>query len=109
MKFINDVINDKIVIYRNKKDNIIDKLVELKYKMIIDKNITEKYSIENNKTGFNYLINMPLYNLTEEKMLELNNSILELQKKYDILDSSSIEEIWLSEIYSLKKEYLKLK
>ena len=109
MKFINDVINDKIVIYRNKKDNIIDKLVELKYKMIIDKNITEKYSIENKKTGFNYLINMPLYNLTEEKMLELNNSILELQKKYDILDSSSIEEIWLSEIYSLKKEYLKLK
>ena len=109
LNFINDVINDKIVIYRNKKDNIVNELIKLKYKMIIDKNINDNYTVENKKTGFNYLINMPLYNLTEEKMNELQNTINDLEYKYNKLNESTIESIWLNELNRLKKEYLKLK
>jgi DNA topoisomerase-2 len=108
-KFINDVINENILIYRNKRENIINKLIELKYNMIIDKNITNNYNDINKKSGFNYLINMPLYNLTEEKLEELNETIKNLQDRFDKLNNSSIESIWLKELSILKKEYLKLK
>ena len=37
MRFIEDVIGEKIVIYRNKREKIIQSLVENKYLMIIDK------------------------------------------------------------------------
>jgi DNA topoisomerase-2 len=106
MKFINDVINDKIIVYRNKKENIINKLIELNYIMLIDKEIT-KYSENNKNIGFNYLINMPLYHLTEDKINELNNEIKDITQKYDALKNKTIEDIWLEELEILKQEYIK--
>jgi len=83
---------------------IIQSLVENKYLMIIDKNLSFNYKNENIKTGFNYLINMPLYHLTDEKIIELENIITDLQKQYDELNIKTIEEIWLNELKELKKK-----
>ena len=44
--------------------------------------INTKYNLENVKTGFNYLIQIPLYHLSEEKIVELENIITDLQKQY---------------------------
>jgi len=108
MRFINDVINDNIVIYRNKKDNIIKKLVDMKYPMVINKELTDEYNDTNNAIGYNYLVNIPLYHLTEEKIKELQETINNIQQKYDTLYNSSIEYIWLSELDTLEKEYNKI-
>ena len=101
--FIEDVIDEKIIIYRNSKDNIIQKLIEMKYSMIIDTKIENEYNSENIKTGFNYLINIPLYHLTDEKIIELENIIIDLQNRYDELNMKTIEGIWLNELKELKK------
>ena len=108
MRFINDVINDNIVIYRNKKDNIIKKLVDMKYPMIINKELSDEYNDTNKAIGYNYLVNIPLYHLTEEKIKELQETINNIQQKYDTLYNSSIEDIWLSELDTLEKEYNKI-
>ena len=39
------------------------------------------YTIEKCKTGYNYLIQIPLYHLSEEKIVELNGEIERLQKR----------------------------
>ena len=104
MRFIEDVINDKIVIYRNSKNNIIQKLIEMKYSMIIDTKIENEYNSENIKTGFNYLINMPLYHFTEDKIDELKKLLDELQLEYDTLNKQTIEEIWMNELNILIKK-----
>ena len=65
--------------------------------MIIDKKIVNNYNSENTKTGFNYLIQIPLYHLSEEKIVELENIITDLQNRYDKLNMKTIEEIWLNE------------
>ena len=57
MKFIKDVMDEKIVIYKNSKKNIVEELIKLEYKKI--------------EGSYNYLINMPLYNFTIEKIQEL--------------------------------------
>lgn len=107
MKFINDVINNKITVYRNKKENIINELIKLNYIMLIDKEIIVEYNENNKTTGFNYLINMPLYHLTEDKIDELKHDIKDITNKYDALKNKTIENIWLEELEILKQEYKK--
>ena len=103
LRFIEDVIDEKIIVFRKKKDTIIESLKGLEYPMIIDKKINTKYNLENVKTGFNYLIQIPLYHLSEEKIVELENIITDLQNRYDELNMKTIEEIWFDELKELKK------
>ena len=72
--------------------------------MIIDKKIVTDYNAENIKSGFNYLIQIPLYHLSEEKIVELETIIKDLQNRYDELNLKTIEEIWSDELKLLKKE-----
>ena len=62
------------------------------------------YNSENMNSGFNYLIQIPLYHLSEEKIVELESIIKDLQNRYDELNLKTIEEIWLDELKLLKKE-----
>ena len=104
MRFIEDVIEEKIIVFRKKKEDIIESLKVLEYPMNIDKCLDDKYTIEKCKTGYNYLINMPLYHLSDEKIKELQRSIQELQGKYDTLNVKTIEQIWLEELKLLKEK-----
>lgn len=107
LKFIENVINKNIVVFNNKKENIIQKLIDMKYKMLIDKKLTDEYTDNNTHTGFNYLINISIYNFTKDKIDELNNQIKLLEVNYNDLNNKSIENIWLEELNELKKEYEK--
>ena len=80
-----DVINDKIVVFRQKKEVIVERLKDLEYPLNIDKCLDMKYSVEKCKTGYNYLINIPLYHLGIEKIDELKCEIDKLQCEYDAL------------------------
>ena len=104
LRFIEDVIDEKIVVFRKKRDIIIESLKDLEYPMIIDKKIVTDYNVENIKSGFNYLIQIPLYHLSEEKIVELETIIKDLQNRYDELNLKTIEEIWSDELKLLKKE-----
>ena len=63
INFINDFINKKIEI-SNKKSEIIEQLIKHDYKTISDLDPDSK---ESNENGFDYLLKMPIYNLTKEK------------------------------------------
>ena len=71
MRFITDVIDDKVIVFRNKRDTIVERLKELEYPLNIDKSLDTNYTIEKCKTGYNYLINIPLYHLSEEKRKQI--------------------------------------
>ena len=92
MKFIKDVMDEKIVIYKNTKKNIIEELIKLEYKKI--------------EGNYNYLINMPLYNFTIEKIQELSKVIDKLMNEYETLDKLSEKDIWKRELKELVK-YMK--
>ena len=102
MRFIDDVINDKIVVFRQKKEVIVERLKDLEYPLNIDKCLDMKYSVEKCKTGYNYLINIPLYHLGIEKIDELKGDIEKLQGEYDVLFKKTVEQIWLDELKLLK-------
>ena len=93
------IIEKKLVINNKKKVDIEDELEKLKFPKI-GKN---KDDIEGG--SYNYLLSMPIYNLTMEKIEELKNQKEEKETEYKTLENISIETLWVSELDKLEKEY----
>ena len=110
VRFILEFIEDKIKIAKQSKAKLIEQLVTRKYPNL---NLNDTQLVEMDTTeimkdnGYDYLIKMPIYNLTQERIDELMQDRDTIQDRYDKLQSLSIEEIWLGELKVLKNEYQK--
>lgn len=90
IKFIQDIIEDKLKIMNNKKQNIIEYL--------------ETNKFPHYDKSYDYLIKMPIYNLTFEKKEEL---IKEWQDKHMLLDNIEKESetnTWKNDLNALEKK-----
>ena len=94
VKFILMVIEDKIIIRKQKKAVLEEKLNELGFPILGEKN-------------YDYLLGMELWNLTFEKVEELKKKHKEKQSEYDTLKGLSPEDIWLGELQELEVAYNK--
>ena len=87
IQFIQLVINEKIIIFNKKKDFII--------KQISDHNLLK---IDN---SYNYLLDLKLWTLTAEKIQDLTDESIKMKKELDVLQKTSISQMWKSELMSL--------
>jgi len=94
MKFIEDVLEDKIVINRKKRTEIVEQLIKKKYP-------------EQNNDKYDYLLTMPIHSFTYEKIEELKEKINNKEKEINLLESKSEKEIWLDELNEFKQAYVK--
>jgi DNA topoisomerase-2 len=96
MKFINNVLENKIIVFKQKRENIIKRVQELGF---------PELATENNNESYDYITTLPLFSLTEEKVQELqnklDNKILELEK---IKSTTEIEQ-WKHELQELEIKY----
>ena len=53
------------------------------------------------ETSYDYLVQMPIYSMTKEKMDELKDKLDKKQFEYDTLFAKSIHSIWLEELNEL--------
>lgn len=105
MRFIQDVIDDKIVIYKQSKVSIIEKLRELEYPFFENGEIIEYDEKVKVKTEYNYLLNLAIHNFTSEKVDELENDIKTRRDEYDKLDAMDPKDIWKKELDELEEKY----
>ena len=63
---------------------------------------TKDKSIDNIGTDYDYLIKMPIYSLSQDKIDELQKELEKHTNEYNILENKSVKEIWLSELEELK-------
>ena len=86
--FIKGVIDNSILVSKKSKDQIVKQLKEIKDIVLVN-------------DSYDYLLKMPIYSLTTEKIKELN----ELYKKTEIslkeLSNSTIEDIWIKDLEEL--------
>ena len=95
MKFIEEVLDDKIVVYRKKRDDIIAQLVK------------KKYPIQDNDSKYEYLLSLPIHSFTYEKIEELKEKIKNKEDEIHKLDSKDEKELWEDELNELKDVYVK--
>ena len=99
IRFIIDVIEGKIKIMNIKLNVIADRLTELNYPKI-NTNENNDDDTEDIK-GYNYLIKMPISQLTMDRKIILEKEVLDLKNKLNKLKSTNIETIWLNELNEL--------
>ena len=115
IRFIIDVISGNIQIMNKKIVDIAKRLVELKYPRIsseyniddIAKDPNDDGNTEKNKDmkDFNYLLKMPISQLTYDRKIILEKEVDELNNNLKNLRNSRIEDIWMSDLIALENAW----
>jgi DNA topoisomerase-2 len=116
MRFILDVINGTIQIMNKKLSEVTQKLIELKYDPIVEENIDkdednlpeeniDKDAKEINYKNYNYLLKLPISQLTYDRKIILEKEFNEINDKLKILRNTNIEDLWLKDLTELEKEW----
>lgn len=130
VKFIQDVLDNKIIIYKKKRADIIATLKKLNYPKLsirldaldppnddiddsddkVEKNTDENTDeIKKKKRvyfkSYDYVTGMKLFSLTHEKIEELNKKLKDKKDERDDYNSTSESELWRRELLELKEYY----
>lgn len=113
MKFINDVIEENIIVFKQKKATIIARLEELEYpKFMPDKKLVKSDldddddDDEDSDVGnYDYLTSIKLFSLTYEKIAELQKLLDLKNEEFSVIKNTSEEQQWLKEIDEFEVEY----
>ena len=110
MRFILDVIAGKIQIMNKKLVDIVARLVELKYPPIDtegnDEDAEEDEASSKKVKQYNYLLKMPISQLTYDRKIILEKEHNELEAKLKALKDTNIEDLWLSDLDELEKAWI---
>ena len=93
VKYIKEILDETIDLRKKKKQEIIDMLITKQY-----------YMIEDDKE-FKYLVKMPIDSVSEENVEKMLNEHKEKANELERIKSTTIEEMWLSELEVLENEY----
>lgn len=85
---------------------IVEKKLEInnKKKSEIEADL-EKNKFPKHDNTYNYLLSMPLYNLTNEKIEELKKHEKDKQTEHDDLVSKKPEQLWMHDLLELETAY----
>ena len=83
VKYISSVVNDELVIFKRKKNEIL-----------LDIKKMELYKVEN---SYDYLLSMPGLSFTEEKIETLNKEYQKKKNEYTVIRKTTIKDLWNSD------------
>ena len=91
IKFIYEFIEDTIKIIKVKKQDIIKQLKEKGYPEV---------------DNYDYLLKMPIYNLSLEKIEDFEEKLKKMQEELDMINSKSDTDLWKEDIEEIKRELI---
>lgn len=115
VRFILDVIAQKIIIRNRKRAEIINELKERKFTQFYDKKDqkktkkvedeedsedeeSSKATASEKKSGYEYLLGMPLWSLTMERVNQLKKQLENKHSELLELEGTSIETLWTRDL-----------
>ncbi|QAU04514.1 DNA topoisomerase II [Vibrio phage Va1] len=84
-KFIEMIVNDELIVNKRKKTDI-------------EKDLHKVDEILDRNGSYDYLLNMSISTLTDERMKQLENNIKENQKRLKELNQKTLEKLWLEDL-----------
>ena len=100
VKYIRDVLDDKIKVARKKKEEVIEQIVKRGYPKL-----SRKVDATEEDKSYDYLAGMLLWSLTQEKIDELEKEYEEKKKEYDDYNSITETELWKRELLEFREAY----
>lgn len=116
VRFILAVISEKLKVKNRKKDTLIEDLRKQKFRTLQE--ITEGNDedvqmddpdegsgrADNRKGGWEYLLGMPLWSLTNERVLEYRRQLDLKKAELEKLETTAPEEMWLTDLDAIVDE-----
>ena len=90
IRFIQEQIEDILILYKKKKDNVIKELENSNYLKITNK--------EGGTPDYEYLLSMRMDSVTEEKLNKLKEELDEISNKITTLESKTNKDLWNEDI-----------
>ncbi len=115
-KFVQDVIEGRIVIFEPEKKKSYSKiqiaaqLEKLKYPKMVNKALVQLDEIaeeDQESADYDYLLGMKIYSLTKERVEELLAEMKELNDKYNILKKKNGLDLWEEDLKEFEIQYAK--
>ena len=88
MLFVKGIIENTLIITNKPKDEVI--------------NLLENKKFFKDNDSFNYLIYMPIFSLTKEKIIELSKQYKDKEITFFELERTDIKDIWLTDLNALE-------
>ncbi|CAJ2502142.1 Uu.00g049950.m01.CDS01 [Anthostomella pinea] len=127
-RFIQEIMDNKLVVSRKKKQIIVGELRERKYEAFaknIDAKKTKeeeeeeedeannnandelKEDIENDEgaRGYDYLLSMPIWSFTQERLDRLKEQIAKKKAEHDELEALSEKDLWCKDLDDFEAEW----
>lgn len=96
-RYIQEILNDTIDLRKKKKDQVTEMLTQKGFNTIDD------------DEEFRYLVKMSMDSVTEENVDKINKEHADKQNELHIVETTTIQQMWLHELSMLEEEYLKYK
>ena len=98
-KYIEQVLNDEIIINKQKQTAILAKIEEFEYPKLSTNN--------NEEPSYHYLTKLLLFQLSFEKIQELNEKYNSKKEELDYYKNITNKELWLKELNEFEQIYIK--
>lgn len=97
-KFIEYVLDNKIVVFKQQKDKIISKIEEFEF---------PKLALSKEEKSYDYITNLSLFSLTKEKIDELKDKLKNKEQELTDIKSTNEIDMWKRELNEFKDAYNK--
>jgi DNA topoisomerase-2 len=98
------VLKNKVRFIKEQCDDVID-LRRKKRQVVIDLLKSRSYDIIDGDEDYKYLRGMRIEDVEEENMNKLEDKLAQIQTDYSKLKSTTIEQMWSSEIATFENQY----
>ncbi|KAF2969524.1 hypothetical protein GQX73_g4046 [Xylaria multiplex] len=111
-RFIQEIMDQELVVSRKKKTVIVGELRDRKYEPFVknteakvkseeeedDAENGEETSLDDDSRGYDYLLSMPIWSFTQERLDRLKEQILKKKEEHDELQALSEKDLWCKDL-----------
>ena len=102
-RFIQEIIDNKLNIMNVEETEVVKELEKRGY----DKDNKVENEEEDNKSGYEYLLRLQVRTFTANKVKQLKEDIINIEKKLEEAKSITEKQMWLKDIEEFEQEYEK--
>lgn len=114
-KFLEEVMEDELILRRRKEEDIVSEMVERGYDKKLKKRKLELERANEESTeeewgkdkGYDYLLTLPVRSFTKAILAKLDKEIAELKAKIKALDGTTEKSLWLRDLAEFETAYVK--
>ena len=109
-RFLEDVMENRLVVFKRKEDDILKDMLSLGYKHVGTTTLAqaqeqEQEQEQENDNPFSFLLRMPVRNFSYEKISALSKTIQDLEKEKESIEKLKPADMWLNDLDKFKKAY----